>query len=169
MFNWFKDIIKWKEMKYPLSKEDMDQAYRDNKCPDCNKSIYDYMRLGPKGGISQNIKCSFCGSFFNYMGPFGLDRISWFDHHATIMKGRLSYSNTKVYTPFTPKIIASWNPVHFSGMDFGEVYHWCFDNCEGKWSVKAGKMNSGGELCNDDSTFFFEVPDEAVAFKLRWS
>ncbi len=41
-------------------------------CPDCNG--IKFLR-GPKGGLSVNFKCEQCGSKFNHMGPFGIERI----------------------------------------------------------------------------------------------
>jgi hypothetical protein len=43
-------------------------------CPDCGRTLMP----GPCGGLSQNFSCSAveCGSRFNYMGPFGVQRIS---------------------------------------------------------------------------------------------
>lgn len=43
-------------------------------CPDCgSEKFYE----GPSGGMSINIKCAGCGSWFNDMGPFGIERIHW--------------------------------------------------------------------------------------------
>ena len=44
-------------------------------CPDCE---HEDLLAGPRGGMSQNFKCGspVCGSRFNDMGPFGIDRIS---------------------------------------------------------------------------------------------
>ena len=44
-------------------------------CPDCESG--DFLE-GPSGGGSTNVKCSNkqCGSLFNLMPPFGIDRIS---------------------------------------------------------------------------------------------
>jgi hypothetical protein len=154
-------------VKYPLSKEDINQKFIDGVCPDCGKKIDDYMLAGPRGGIAQNIKCSFCGSFFNDMGPFGVDRISWFEHHSNIINKYSGYS--KNYIPFNPDIVCKWNGIHLCGNEFGSIYCWCSDNCKGKWSVKAGKMNSGGATAECDNTFFFSNADEAMAFKLRWT
>lgn len=46
-----------------------------NGCPDCGG---DKLLIGPSGGLSQNIMCGnqACGSRFNVMGPFGVERIS---------------------------------------------------------------------------------------------
>lgn len=45
------------------------------RCPDCE---HEGLLAGPRGGMAQNFKCanSGCGSRFNDMGPFGIDRIS---------------------------------------------------------------------------------------------
>jgi len=44
-------------------------------CPDCKSQGF---LAGPCGGGSQNFKCAnpSCGSAFNDMGPFGIQRIS---------------------------------------------------------------------------------------------
>lgn len=57
-----------------LTDEEM-QDMMNLQCPDClNKSLL----VGPSGGICQNLHCStdHCGSRFNAMGPFGVERIS---------------------------------------------------------------------------------------------
>lgn len=44
-------------------------------CPDCESVLFE----GPHGGLSINYYCSnelSCGSRFNEMGPFGIQRIS---------------------------------------------------------------------------------------------
>lgn len=41
-------------------------------CPDCKS---DKWIKGPSGGASVNIMCANCEEWFNYEGPFGLDRI----------------------------------------------------------------------------------------------
>jgi hypothetical protein len=45
------------------------------QCPDCKSLGF---LAGPCGGGSQNFKCASasCGSRFNDMGPFGIERIS---------------------------------------------------------------------------------------------
>ncbi len=42
-------------------------------CPDCGGCLF---LEGPHGGLSVNFKCKNCGSEFNDMGPFGVERIS---------------------------------------------------------------------------------------------
>jgi len=44
-------------------------------CPDCEE---DEFIEGPHGGFSINFKCAnkLCGSEFNDLGPFGIERIS---------------------------------------------------------------------------------------------
>jgi hypothetical protein len=34
----------------------------ESVCPDCNGTVF---RLGPCGGLAQNIECTMCGSRFN--------------------------------------------------------------------------------------------------------
>jgi predicted RNA-binding Zn-ribbon protein involved in translation (DUF1610 family) len=41
-------------------------------CPDCGNAIF---LRGPRGAESINFKCRGCGSAFNHMGPFGVERI----------------------------------------------------------------------------------------------
>lgn len=43
-------------------------------CPDCETELLE----GPHGGLSVNFACPHkeCGSRFNFMGPFGVERIS---------------------------------------------------------------------------------------------
>jgi len=43
-------------------------------CPDCGKNDW---YEGPHGGLAVNIKCANpeCGRKFNWMGPFGMERI----------------------------------------------------------------------------------------------
>jgi len=49
--------------------------FQANKCPDCEQEGF---LEGPHGGLCVNFKCANpqCGSRFNHMGPFGIDRIS---------------------------------------------------------------------------------------------
>jgi ribosomal protein S27E len=49
--------------------------FLENKCPDCE---HEGFLEGPHGCLSINFKCAnpACGSRFNHMGPFGIDRIS---------------------------------------------------------------------------------------------
>jgi hypothetical protein len=44
----------------------------ERRCPDCGSTLAD----GPRGGLSQNVLCSGCGSRFNDTLAFGVDRIS---------------------------------------------------------------------------------------------
>jgi len=44
------------------------------ECPDCCGTEF---LEGPHGGLSINFKCAQCGSTFNHMGPFGIDRLSY--------------------------------------------------------------------------------------------
>ncbi|KKN88871.1 hypothetical protein LCGC14_0244780 [marine sediment metagenome] len=45
-------------------------SFAHNKCPHCGQ---EELRLGPRGGMSQNILCAACGSKFNDTGIFGID------------------------------------------------------------------------------------------------
>ena len=46
---------------------------RSGVCPDC---AYEGFMIGPSGGESQNLKCDQCGSAFNDLEMFGVERIS---------------------------------------------------------------------------------------------
>lgn len=48
--------------------------FRAGRCPDCTSSLIE----GPHGGLSVNWYCTHerCGSRFNDMGPFGVERIT---------------------------------------------------------------------------------------------
>lgn len=55
---------------------DEHRLFADGKCPDCGA---EGLLEGPHGGMSINVYCpneSGCGSRFNFMGPFGVDRIT---------------------------------------------------------------------------------------------
>jgi hypothetical protein len=83
MWNWFK---KWFKSPPPLEprttkerekltkreEEEFRGMYDLAKCPDCASSLEE----GPHGGMSVNYRCSVCGSKFNDMGSFGVERIS---------------------------------------------------------------------------------------------
>ena len=49
--------------------------FDEGRCPDCGEPG---LLAGPCGGLSQNFKCrnGQCDSRFNFMGPFGVERIS---------------------------------------------------------------------------------------------
>lgn len=184
MFNIFKLLKKNVKInqKYPLTKEELNDIYcNKDECPDCGMSIYKYMLMGPEGGGAVNIKCSYCGSFFNDMGPFGIDRIRWIDHHhqfnlwlednkgSILMKTPSPF--TKMYTPYTPKIIQSWNTVIVSDKatkQWTELYNFCYENCSKKWSVKSGIVKNNKIVNNSQNggTFFFEDESEAILFRL---
>lgn len=48
------------------------KEFFDNGCPDCGSTKF---LEGPSGGMCVNFKCATCGSKFNDMGPFGVERI----------------------------------------------------------------------------------------------
>lgn len=56
------------------SDEERKAVQDDRECPDCGLNVHE----GPHGGLSVNWICvnSECGSQFNDMGPFGVERIS---------------------------------------------------------------------------------------------
>jgi hypothetical protein len=49
-----------------------EECFRGEACPDCTTPLLE----GPRGGMSVNYACSACGSKFNDMGPFGIERLS---------------------------------------------------------------------------------------------
>ncbi len=49
------------------------ECVRKDKCPDCKTK--NQMIIGPRGGMSVNVKCGNCGSAFN-ITPFGVERIA---------------------------------------------------------------------------------------------
>jgi hypothetical protein len=58
-----------------LTQDEHDFVEKNRRCPDCETGQF---LLGPEGGNSQNVRCDNpeCGSEFNFMGVFGIDRIS---------------------------------------------------------------------------------------------
>lgn len=49
-----------------------EKIFLSSKCPDCGGPLLE----GPSGGMSQNMLCGGLGeSRFNYIGPFGVERI----------------------------------------------------------------------------------------------
>lgn len=131
------------------SKELTEIFQKEQVCPDCGK--WDFYN-GPEGGMSVNIYCDNCGSWFNDSGPFGIERIRWFDIAA-------DYSN---YTEFTRDIINNWNNL-FTTSTHIECGHWCEENISGTWSSKSAEKDSKSGL-----VFYFEQESDALAFKLRW-
>lgn len=57
-----------------LSPAELD-AMRAGACPDCGSRE---LLAGPEAGLCQNVYCgsAICGSRFNFMGPFGVQRVS---------------------------------------------------------------------------------------------
>jgi hypothetical protein len=118
---------------------------------------------GPAGGISINIKCGVCGSFFNDSGPFSFERIHWLDHHS-------SAKELSGYNAHTPNIINNWHAVVVDTKSIDhlkEMYDWCAA-VSSAWSVKSGYYNSEGLWSVSHHTFFFKEKDEAINFKLSW-
>lgn len=60
---------------YEKLTESESHTFRDGECPDCGSTK---ILEGPSGGLSTNYACGdeTCGSRFNEMGPFGVQRIS---------------------------------------------------------------------------------------------
>jgi hypothetical protein len=53
-----------------------------NRCPDCGAGRNGYPFIdGPRGGLSRNIACQWCGSEFNVTGRSG--RIIWAHRNST--------------------------------------------------------------------------------------
>jgi hypothetical protein len=50
------------------------EMFCTGKCPDCGASLL----AGPEAGFCQNVLCESdsCASKFNYMGPFGIERLT---------------------------------------------------------------------------------------------
>jgi|SRR5271166_683378 len=50
------------------------ETFCKSRCPDCGAGLL----AGPEGGCCQNVLCESdsCGSKFNYMGPFGIERLN---------------------------------------------------------------------------------------------
>jgi hypothetical protein len=65
-----KTTVAWQDLSDPET-----ETFRSGKCPDCGTGLV----VGPSGGLSQNMYCGndeTCGSRFNEMGPFGVQRIT---------------------------------------------------------------------------------------------
>jgi hypothetical protein len=45
---------------------------KQGHCPDCGSTVF---LEGPRGGLSVNIRCNFCGSEFGFQYPFASERI----------------------------------------------------------------------------------------------
>jgi len=131
------------------------EIFNEGKCPDCG--VWEFLE-GPQGGGSINIKCENCGSFFNEMGPFGIDRIRWIIHP----------TDRNNFVSFEPKIL-TWNMIIAEQFpsDIIGMYNWCGDNTEDKWCVKSGVPKSGGSM-DDRQTFYFKNPNDAIQFRLVW-
>lgn len=134
------------------------EIFQEGKCPDCG--VWEFLE-GPCGGMSMNIKCENCGSFFNDSGSFGLERIRWVDH-------QLHRFDTAVQ--FKPSIL-KWKMVSLknskSNEEIDEIYNWCHEHTENKWCVKSGVPKSGGAM-DERQTFYFKDPNDAMKFKIVW-
>lgn len=142
-----------------------DLYYEHDICPDCYKPLSEHLLLGPCGGMAQNVKCSYCGSYFNDVG-FVLDRIKWYNHDADIKK-----INIKNYKTVRPTFIDNWYPVHIFREipEYADIYSWCSENCSSWWSIKSGILHSeGDDTSSKDSTFFFKKNSDAVLFSLTF-
>lgn len=140
----------------PVVKEKtITEIFREGKCPDCG--VWEFLE-GPSGGMNTNIKCKNCGSFFNEMGPFGIDRIRWVEH--PIDRNNCVPFETRALT--WEMIFTEQFPTDPIGM-----YDWCGEHTEDKWSVKSGVPNSGGSM-DERQTFYFKNPNDAIQFRLVW-
>lgn len=65
-----------------------EKIFRRARCPDCDQRE---LHIGSRGGFAVNIYCMAeeCGSRFNDMGVFGVDRIS--DVRQTVLRQRRAY------------------------------------------------------------------------------
>ncbi len=145
-----KSISKKSQSSISLTAKELTEIFqKEEVCPDCGK--WDFYK-GPEGGMSLNIYCSNCGSWFNDSGPFGLERIRWIDIKA-------NYSN---YTEFTRNIVNNWNDL-FTTSTHTECGPWCEENISGMWSSKPAEKDRVTGLM-----FYFAEESDALAFKLRW-
>jgi len=77
-----------RSIKKSLTKDEPERSFKDGDqltewednflkekalCPDCERGR---LSKGPCGGGSQNLRCDYCGSRFNFHGLFTTDRIS---------------------------------------------------------------------------------------------
>lgn len=131
------------------SPKELTKIYQEEKvCPDCRE--WDFYE-GPSGGMSQNIVCGNCGSFFNDSGPMGIERIHWYGVD-------VSADN---YRDFNSDIIKNWTAIILDNPK--EVIAWCDNNTSNLWSVKWGGNKSQSTI-----TYYFKAEEDAVAFKLTW-
>ena len=71
MFAWLKNKFKQKSA-YEKIVEDIE---KDNRCPCCEQN--GAWLAGPRGGMSQNIMCRFCGTRLNTTDIFGSLKLDW--------------------------------------------------------------------------------------------
>lgn len=143
------------EKVLPVKEKTITEIFQEGKCPDCG--VWAFLE-GPSGGMSTNIKCENCGSFFNDSGPFGLDRIRYIEHLI------LEFNNS---VQFTGEVL-TWEMIILeNGKLWNEIYNWCHDNTKDNWCVKSGVPKSEGSM-DERQTFYFKNPDDAVKFKLVW-
>lgn len=148
-------LNRFRKMKVIEKEKSITEIFQEGKCPDCG--VWEFLE-GPSGGMSTNIKCENCGSFFNDSGPFGLDRIRWIKH-------RINGLNNAVH--FEAKIL-EWEMIILeNNKNWDEIHNWCHDNIEDNWCVKSGVPKTGGST-DERQTFYFKNPDDAVKFKLVW-
>lgn len=134
------------------SPKELSKIYQEEQiCPDCRE--WDFYE-GPSGGMSQNIVCGNCGSFFNDSGPFGIERIHW-------ISLELSGDN---YREFNSDIIKKWTAVILDNGNLVDTLNRCEDTISNLWSVKRGGNKSQTAI-----TYYFESEEDAVAFKLTWA
>ncbi|NJO61618.1 MAG: hypothetical protein HC836_26230 [Richelia sp. RM2_1_2] len=125
------------------------------------QSIDQYMISGPSGGMGQNIKCTYCGSFFNESGPLGLDRIHYYYYELD------EYNYYNIYTPY---IINTWFAVSInSTLATPTIFIWC-NQQKTQWSTKFGMLHSTNYFMEgiDTDTFFFKDYETSILFKLTF-
>lgn len=65
-----------------------------------------------------------------------------------------NYTSVDIYMPETRYV--KW-PLRLA-----QIWDWCTKNCSGKFDSTFGTKNNGYK------TWFFEMPEDATAFKLVW-
>lgn len=121
---------------------DLTKIISSGACPDCEKwEFYE----GPSGGMSTNIWCGNCGSWFNYCPLFVTQRVK-----------NTGYKSLKNYQKFDRLIAKTWIKINpRTPLLTEEICNWCAEYCEGNWSI-------------NNHYFFFNIESDVVSFKLQW-
>lgn len=165
MFGWFKRTVAKVEQKIApltpstLSNQELTDIFHNQKvCPDCG--VWDFHE-GPSGGMSVNIYCANCESWFNEQGPFGLDRLF---KEKNFDLGTVDLDHSDNYRLYTWDILKDWHRVEIDAstkkdqlIKLLDAANWCAtqDEVFGQWSIK-------------DYVLYFEKETDAVAVKLKW-